>query len=69
MLRAMVTYEKNKENCYAKSLRGASKSPNSVTSTFYNAAHLLPKDFRFDHGGAKLTSFSGCYLTSLLPWT
>ena len=65
----MVTYKKNKENRYAKSLRGASKSPNSVTSTFYNAAHLLPKGFRFDHGGAKLTSCPECYLTSLRPWT
>ena len=27
---------------------------NNVTSTFFNTVHLLPKDFSFKHGGAKL---------------
>jgi len=31
----------------AQSRQGAPKSPNSVSSTFFNAVHLLPKDFRF----------------------
>jgi len=39
-----------------KSLRGARKSPNSVTSTFFNTVHLLPKDLSFEHGDAKLAS-------------
>jgi len=30
------------------------ENPNNVTSTFFNAAHLLPKDLRLKHGGAKL---------------
>jgi len=29
--------------------------------------HLLPKDLRFSHGGAKLTSCPGRHLTSLRP--
>ena len=33
---------------------GAPKSPNNATSTFFNAVHLLPKDLKFEHGGAKL---------------
>jgi len=36
----------------AKSLRGASKIPNNVASTFFNTVYLLPKDLRFEHGGA-----------------
>jgi len=35
----------------------AAKSLKNVTSTFLNTAHLLPKDLRFEHGGAKLASF------------
>jgi len=31
--------------------RGAPKSPNNVTNTFFNTAHLLPRDLRFEHGG------------------
>jgi len=33
---------------------GAQKSPNNVTRTFFNVVHLLPKDLKFEHGGAKL---------------
>jgi len=29
---------------------GAPKSPNIVTSTFFNTVHLLPKDLSFEHG-------------------
>jgi len=43
----------------AESLRGAPKSSSNVTSTFFNAVHLLPKDFSFEHGGAKLASCPG----------
>jgi len=49
----------------AESLRKATKSPNNVTSTFFSATHLLPKDLRFQHGGAKLASCPGHHLTSL----
>ena len=38
-------------------------------STFFNTAHLLPKDLRFEHGGAKLVSFPRHHLTSLRPCT
>jgi len=43
-------------------LREWSKIPNNVRSTSFNTAHLLPKDLRFDHGGAKLASCPGCHL-------
>jgi len=58
----------------AKSLRGAEllreqpKSPNSHTSTSFNTVNLLSKEFRFDHGGAKLVFCPGRHLTSLRPW-
>jgi len=38
----------------AEWLRGESKSPDNVTSTFFNTVNLLPKDLRFNHGGGKL---------------
>ena len=34
--------------------QGRRKSPNNVTSTLFNTVYLLPKDLRFDRGGAKL---------------
>ena len=43
----------------AESLWGAPKSSNKVTSTFFNAVQLVPKDLRFAHGGAKLASCPG----------
>jgi len=46
---------------------GSPKSPNNVTSTFFSAVHLLPKDLSFAHGGAKLASCLGRHLTSLRP--
>jgi len=46
---------------------GALKRPNNVTSTFFNTAHLLPKDLRFEHGDDKLASCTGRHLTSLRP--
>jgi len=33
---------------------GSMKIPNNVSITFLNTVHLLPKDLRFEHGGAKL---------------
>ena len=48
---------------------GALKSPNNVTSALFNAVHLLPKDLKFEHGGAKLASCPGRCLTSLRPCT
>ena len=52
----------------AVSLRGVPKSSNNITSTFFNAVHLLPKDLRFEHRGAKLASCPGNHLTLLRPW-
>ena len=43
----------------AEWLRRAPKSPNNLTSTFFNTVRLLPKDLRFEHGGAKLASCPG----------
>ena len=37
-----------------KSLRGAPRKNNNVTSTFFSTVHLLPKDLRFERGGDKL---------------
>jgi len=48
-----------------KSLREPPKSPNNVTSTFFNTVHLRPKDLRFEHKGAKLVSCSGRHQTPL----
>ena len=48
---------------------GALKSPNSVTSTFFNTVHLVPKDLRFKHGGAKFASCFGRHLTSFHSWS
>jgi len=38
----------------AELLREAPKSPNNVTSTFFNTVSVLSKELRFDYGGAKL---------------
>ena len=46
---------------------GAPKSPNNVASTFFNPVHSLPKDLKFEHGGAKLDSCPGRHLTSVRP--
>jgi len=45
---------------------GADKSWNA-TCTFFDTGNLLPKDLRFEHGGAKLASCPGRHLTSLHP--
>jgi len=49
-------------------LRGAPKSPNNVTNTFFDTVHLLPKELRFEHGGAKFVACLGRHLISLRPW-
>jgi len=41
---------------------GAPKSHKNVASTFFNAGPLLPKDLRFEHGGAKPDSCLLCHL-------
>jgi len=48
-----------------KSLRGTPTSSNNVTSTLFNAVHLLPKNLSFEYVGAKLASCPGRHLTSL----
>jgi len=66
----------------AELLREPPKSPNNVTSTFFNTANYFSKELRFhhggaklriwgrrfDHGGAKLVFCPGRHLTSLHPW-
>jgi len=42
----------------AESLRGALKSPNNVTSSFFNTVHLLPEELRFWTCGRQT-----CFLT------
>jgi len=44
---------------------GGPKSYNNVISTSFNTAYLLPKDLRFEHGGANLVSYPRRRLTSL----
>jgi len=46
---------------------GGAEIPNNITSTFFSAEHLFPRDLRFEHGGAKLASCPGRHLTSLRP--
>jgi len=50
-----------------KLLQEAPKSPNNVTSTFFNTANLLLKELSFDRGGAKLAFCPGRHLTTLFP--
>jgi len=44
---------------------GPPKSPNNVTDTFFNTENLLPKDLRFEHGGAKHASCPVRHLASV----
>jgi len=46
---------------------GAPKSHSNVTSTFFNTVYLLPKDVRFEHGGANSLLSHGRHPTSLRP--
>ena len=46
---------------------GGAENPNSTTSTFFNTVNFLPKDLRFEHGGAKVASCPGRHLASLRP--
>jgi len=46
---------------------GAPKSPKTVICTSYSAANVLPKELRFEHGGAKLASSLWRHLISLRP--
>jgi len=45
----------------------APKSPQNVTSTFFNTVNLLPKELRFEYAGAKFASCPGRHITSLRP--
>jgi len=45
----------------------APKCPSA--STFFNTAHFLPEDLRFEHGAAKVDSWRGRHLISLRPWS
>jgi len=46
---------------------GGPKSHNNVIITFSKTVHLLPKDLRFEHMGAKHISCPRRHLTSLPP--
>jgi len=48
---------------------GGAKSPDNITSTFFNTRHLLHKDLKLEHGGAKLSPCPERHLTSLRPWS
>jgi len=48
--------------------RRAPKCPSNVASTAINTVHSLPKDFRFEHRGAKLVSCPGRHLTMVRPF-
>ena len=47
----------------------APKNSNNVTNTPFNKVHLLPKNLRFEHGGAKFASCPGRHFTSLRTCT
>jgi len=48
---------------------GAPKSPNNVTSTFFNAVgYICFRKTCYRHGGAKLASCPGRHLISLRPF-
>jgi len=47
---------------------GAPKRPNNVTSTLFNTDHLLLKDLRLQHGGAKFAFWPGRNVPSLCPF-
>jgi len=51
----------------AESLWWRRKVP-TMLQALSSTAHLLPKDLKFEHGGAKLSSCPGRHLTSLRPW-
>jgi len=56
-------------NCSGvESLREDAENSNNVTSIFFSTVDLLPKDIRFERGGAKLASCPGRHLSSLRPW-
>jgi len=44
---------------------GMLKSHNNVTSTSFSTVHLILKDLKVEHGGAKLASCPGHLLTTL----
>ena len=55
----------------AESLRGAENvtwGRRKIPTMSHNTVNFLPKDLRFEHGGAKLASCPGCRPTSLRPW-
>ena len=64
----IFTFSMNCTLCQGRSEGGnarAPKSPNNTASTFFNTVQLLPKDLRFEYGGAKLASCLGRHTTSL----
>ena len=47
--------------------KGALKSPNDVTSTFFNTLYLLPQDLSFEHGTANLLLAPGAIQPRYAP--
>jgi len=47
---------------------GGSRKVPTMSQVLSSTAYLLPKDIRFEHGGAKLAYCPGRHLTSLGPW-
>ena len=52
--------------CERRITAGSAENLNSITSAFFSAVHLLPKDLRFQHGGAKVASCPRRQLTRLV---
>jgi len=52
---------------WAPNLCGGRRKVPTMSQVLSSTAHLLPKDARFEHGGAKLVSCPGRHLTSLRP--
>jgi len=50
-------------HCRERNDCGGAEKVHNITSTFFNTVHLLCKNLRFEHGGAKLASCPGSHLT------
>ena len=61
------TQRRNEGGAKFPGRRITAEGAKNVTSTFFNTVHLLPKDLKFENGGAKLASCPGRHLASLGP--
>jgi len=54
--------------CEGRTEGGQGGTMPRATSSFFNTVHSLPKDLRFEHGGARLVSCPEPHLTLVRPW-